>query len=164
MHRKAGLDVYLQWHLYMKVYPMMPFPDADHSIAPDARCEAGYLTYGPMFRALRNMRWNLVAHAVVNVSSSDGAGRPMANAFAARSGDASFVYAVVGAGNSTAYAQLAVRAMDANVSAPVFAYLQPGASSTWQPLRGAARQGDYFQLQVPLQQGAALVRMQGADV
>lgn len=57
-------DAYFQRHLHLGVFPMVPYPDADHSIAPDPWVNAQYLDYGCMFHAIRGKRWVLRANAV----------------------------------------------------------------------------------------------------
>jgi hypothetical protein len=57
-------DAYFQTRLYLKVFPMAPFPQADHCIASDPKAEKLYLAYGGMFGALRGAKYLLKAHAV----------------------------------------------------------------------------------------------------
>lgn len=57
-------DAYFQRRLYMKVFPMAPFPQADHCIGPDPKAEALYRMYGPLFQALVGAKWLLKSHAV----------------------------------------------------------------------------------------------------
>ena len=69
-------DAYFQRRLYMKVFPMAPFPQADHCIASDPKAEALYIAYGGMFTALRGAKYLLKAHAV-----SVSGGPAVANAY-----------------------------------------------------------------------------------
>eukprot|EP00755_Sulcionema_specki_P018205 Sspe_Gene.66321::Locus_39186_Transcript_1_1_Confidence_1.000_Length_2040::g.66321::m.66321 len=55
----ATADRYFQSRLHVKVFPMVPFPDADHSIAPGDPQNGYYLMYGPMFAQLSSYRWKL---------------------------------------------------------------------------------------------------------
>lgn len=58
-----GFDHFAQVHLYMGVFPMAPFPDADHSLPPSDAVDELYTKYGKMFQALRGKRWVLSPHA-----------------------------------------------------------------------------------------------------
>lgn len=57
-------DAYFQRRLYMKVFPMAPFPQADHCIGPDPEAEELYKMYGPLFKAIVGAKWLLKPHAV----------------------------------------------------------------------------------------------------
>jgi hypothetical protein len=52
-------DEYFQRHLYMGAFPMVPFPENDHSVLPNEANEKFYLDYGAMFNALRARTWIL---------------------------------------------------------------------------------------------------------
>lgn len=60
----AAADEYFQRRLYLKVFPMAPFPQADHCIASDPQAEAIYIKYGGMFSALRGAKYFLRPHAI----------------------------------------------------------------------------------------------------
>ena len=62
-------DAFFQRHLHLGVFPMVPYPDADHSIAPDAWAEKYFLDYGPLLGAMRGKRWVLEPH-VISVEDS----------------------------------------------------------------------------------------------
>ncbi|MCL2661313.1 MAG: hypothetical protein FWD64_12470, partial [Acidobacteriaceae bacterium] len=57
-------DAFFQQRLHLGVFPLAPFPDSDHSIAPDPWINAQYLDYGGMLNAIRGKRWVLKANAV----------------------------------------------------------------------------------------------------
>ena len=61
-------DHFAQVHLYMGVYPMAPFPDADHSLPPSDAVDELYSKYGKMFQTLRGKRWVLSPHAAKSSS------------------------------------------------------------------------------------------------
>ena len=52
-------DLYFQSRLYMRVFPMAPYPGNDHSIPPGDVQNFYYLKYGAMFRALNYVSWEL---------------------------------------------------------------------------------------------------------
>jgi hypothetical protein len=86
-------DAFFQGHLYMGVYPMVPFPSNDHSINPDPAVEKYYLDYGPLLDAMRGKTWVLQPHCVQVVD-----GKAKANLFAVPGG---YVAPVVYGGKST---------------------------------------------------------------
>jgi hypothetical protein len=57
-------DAVFQRHLHLGVFPTVPFPEADHSIAPDPWAERYYLDYGPLLAGIRGKQWVLEAHAI----------------------------------------------------------------------------------------------------
>jgi len=71
---EAAADVYFQRRLYMKVYPMAPFPQADHCIGSDAAAEVLYIRYGGMMSAMRGAKYLLMTHAVNVSGSGSGSG------------------------------------------------------------------------------------------
>ena len=85
-------DAFFQGHLYMGVYPMVPFPSNDHSINPDPAAEKYYLDYGPLLDAMRGKTWVLQPHCVEVVE-----GKAKANLFAVPGG---YVAPVVYGGKS----------------------------------------------------------------
>ncbi len=60
----ADPDALFQRHLHLGVFPMVPFPGADHSIAPDPWAERHYLDYGPLLAGIRGKQWVLEPHAI----------------------------------------------------------------------------------------------------
>lgn len=61
---EADPDDLIQKFLYLGVYPMAPFPEANHSLEASAWADSVYRDYGLMFRALRGKAWVLEPHAV----------------------------------------------------------------------------------------------------
>jgi hypothetical protein len=57
-------DALFQRHLHLGVFPTVPYPEADHSIAPDEWAERYYLDYGPLLSEIRGKRWVLEPHAI----------------------------------------------------------------------------------------------------
>merc|ERR1711966_325389 len=68
----ANADEYFQRRLYMKVFPMAPFPQADHCVAPAPAAEAYYLLYGGMMNAIKGSKYLLKAHAVKVMETTEG--------------------------------------------------------------------------------------------
>jgi hypothetical protein len=69
-------DEYFQRHLYMGSFPMVPYPENDHSIQPSGESEHFYLDYGPLFKALKGRTWVLKPAVITSVD-----GRAKANLF-----------------------------------------------------------------------------------
>jgi len=61
---KPDPDAFFQRHLYMGVYPTVPFPNNDHAINPDSWAEQYYLDYGPLMTAMRGRKWVLDPHCL----------------------------------------------------------------------------------------------------
>ena len=124
MWGKVGFDKFAQIHLYMGVYPMAPFPDADHSLAPSAETDGLYVHYGNLFRALKGRDWVLDAHA----ASCEGA---KVNAFSVgpRGGLATGrVWPVMmGAANTT----VTLQALAPQQPCTAVETLLPGAGKRW---------------------------------
>lgn len=57
-------DALFQRHLYMGVFPTVPFPDNDHTIRPDPWADRYFRDYGPLLAAIRGKRWVLRPHVV----------------------------------------------------------------------------------------------------
>jgi hypothetical protein len=61
---KPNPNGYFQRHLYMGVYPYVPYLWNNHAIQPDAWADKYYLEYGPLFKAMRGKQWILIPHCV----------------------------------------------------------------------------------------------------
>ena len=57
-------DAFFQRHLHLGVFPTVPFPGADHTIAEDRWADQQYLDYGPLLAAIRGKRWVLKPHVI----------------------------------------------------------------------------------------------------
>ena len=148
-------DAYFQRRLYMKVFPMAPFPQADHCIASDPKAEALYISYGGMFTALRGAKYLLKAHAV-----SVSGGPAVANAYELpHAPGAASLWAVMLGGNQSS-AALTVAHLPSGE--PKFEVLHPGKEHAWAALpAGAVKRAEDggAELAVPLRQGCAMVRV-----
>lgn len=58
-------DTVLQWHLYMGVFPMAPFPGNDHAIPPNPDAQVAFELYGKMFESINRRLWVLDANPVL---------------------------------------------------------------------------------------------------
>jgi hypothetical protein len=134
-------DEYLQRHLYMGAFPMVPYPENDHSIRPDETHERFYLDYGHMFNAMRGRTWVLKPAAI---TVNDGAAK--ANLFETPRGYIMFV----GFGGDQAIAQVRLRL-------PIGSgrILHPGQASETIP-RGTS-QDEATVFDVPLRRGCAML-------
>lgn len=63
-----GGDSFMQKHIYMGVFPMCPFPDNDHSIAPYV--DKYYLDYGNLLNMMKGREW-VLSPDVINVPAND---------------------------------------------------------------------------------------------
>lgn len=68
--QNEGGDSFMQKHLYMGVFPMCPFPDNDHSIAPNPYVDKYYLDYGHLLNMMKGREWVLLPD-LVNVPDND---------------------------------------------------------------------------------------------
>jgi hypothetical protein len=117
---QTGADRYFQRHLYMKVFPMAPFPQADHAIPEDPAAEVFFLQYGALFSSLRGAKWLLKAHAV-NVTG----GPAVANVFELpHSPGQAGLWALMLGGNQTG-ASLSVAYLHADIGPGSFEVLHP---------------------------------------
>jgi hypothetical protein len=57
-------DEFFQRHLFMGAFPMVPYPENDHSILPDEWAERFYMDYGPLMDELRGRKWVLKPHVI----------------------------------------------------------------------------------------------------
>ena len=150
----AVADKYFQTRLRLKVFPMAPFPDADHCISSDPVAEQYYFRYGHMMRALVGAKWLLKAHAVsVN-------GTAVSNAFEMPHAVGKATLWVVVLGGDASSALLSVAYLPAGTSTSSFQVLFPGANETWGalPPSAVALKGASATLRVPLKRGCAMTR------
>jgi hypothetical protein len=148
----AAADVFFQKHLALGVYPMAPFPEADHSIARDPVSDAYYLLYGCLFKAMRGATWVLQAHAV---SVDNVTATPLGINANAMTTPSSLLWTVMQGKNMTS-ATLRLRYTASDVG---FEVLHPGSASCgWSPVKEVEPQGQEVLVTVPLQHGCALLR------
>lgn len=175
-------DSYFQRRLYMKVYPMAPFPQADHCIGLDPAAEAYYIFYGEMMTAIRGSKYLLKPHAV-NVTANDKSSKTLvANAFempqssretgVASKAEGSAAYngygmlwpLMLGGGNKTSFATLGVAYLPPATTATSFEVMLPSANHAgWKAVPSSDVTFDAATskatLTVPLFHGCALVRV-----
>eukprot|EP01050_Picozoa_sp_SAG11_P011459 SAG11_NODE_1214_length_5503_cov_5.844560_2_plen_791_part_00 len=156
-------DEYFQRRLHLKVFPMAPFPQADHCIASDPKAEAMYISYGSMFGALRGAKYLLRPHAI-NVTKP-----ALANVYELphAPGLATLWSVMLGGNQSSAVLSVAFLPTATTVGATApganrFEVMHPGAHD-WKPLPPTAAHlvhgGGAAKLTVPLERGCALVRL-----
>jgi hypothetical protein len=156
-----GPDYFFQRLMRMKVFPLSPFPRADHSIPWSEANMALYLPYGAMFRALIGTTWLLDAAPITLVPSPATAGMQTNALFKG----SVYIYPVVlGQQNATAPVEAVIAVPSAEAAAgehthtASWSILHPGINATWQPIQvGAFIQGRY-RVAVPLVRGCALIR------
>ena len=147
-------DAYFQRHLHLGVFPTVPYPGADHTIAPGAWAERYYLDYGPLLATMRGKQWLLKAHAV---AVADGAAR--VNVFEVPGG---YAVPVTFAGSERdVTVTLALPAPKGGAKLQAQAWL-PGESRPL-PLRGDWV-NDKWKLNVPTRRGCALLAINGSAV
>ena len=148
---KPDPDAFFQSHLYMGVYPMVPFPSNDHSINPNPAAEKYYFDYGPLLAAMRGKTWVLQPHCV-----EVAAGRAKANLFAIPGGYVAPV--VFGGGNSSV--RINLRNVPGLSAQTVCRVLLPGAS---RPQAVTAEvNSQRLAVDVPLGRGCAMLEVRTA--
>jgi hypothetical protein len=143
-----GFDAFFQKHIYMGIYPMVPYPLNDHSIEPGILVDRQYLDYGPLMDAIRGKKWVLAPHAV----SVEG-GAAKANVFEVAGG---WVVPVVFGGGRTSV-RITLRVPPDLAGLKTARALHPG-SEEWAPVT-VSGQGAALTLDVPLVRGCAIVRL-----
>ena len=139
-------DALFQRHLYMGVYPTAPLPQNDHTINPSEFADKYYLDYGPMLDAMRGKRWVLEPHAVEVKGAT-----AKANLFEVPGG---YVVPVVFGGKAKTASIILRLPAQSKLAAQV---LHPG-SEDWK-LLDCAQDGPTTQIDVPLERGCAMVRL-----
>ncbi len=147
---KPDPDTFMQRFLYLGTFPMLPFPQNDHSILPSAEGDKIYTDYGPLFDAIKRRKWVLLAKAV-----QVDRGAAKANLFQVPSG-----YVIpVAFGGSEAAANLTLRGIPEILSGKRVRceVIHPGESD-WQEC-ALRTKGSKATLKVPLTRGCAVVRL-----
>ena len=144
-------DEFFQRHLFMGAFPMVPYPQNDHSIVPDEWAERFYMDYGPLLDELRGRKWVLQPHVI---AVERGAAK--ANIFQTPKG-----YAMpVTFGGQAASVKVTLRELPV-VAAPQdyqVEVLHPGAGE-WSVLKSVAKVPAGLTITVPLRRGCAMVRL-----
>ena len=144
-------DEFFQRHLFMGAFPMVPYPENDHSIVSDAWAERFYMDYGPLLDELRGRKWVLEPH-VISVEHSAA----KANIFQSPKG-----YVVpVTFGGEAASVKVVLRGSPV-VAAPQeykIEILHPGAGE-WNVLKSLGKTPAGLIMTVPLRRGCAMVRL-----
>ena len=149
---RADPDLFFQRHLYMGVFPTIPFPANDHTINPGAWAEKYYLDYGPMLDLLRGRKWVLTANPA-EVFGGDA----KANIFSIPGG---YVVPVMFGGSESS-----VKVVLHGIKAPADLHrcsvqaLYPGSELPWNITPVSTANG--VSLDVPLKRGCAMVRITG---
>lgn len=152
----ADIHSYFQWRLYLGVFPMAPFPGADHSIPRGGVQDAAYAMYGHLFRALQGRTWILDEPFPVRVV---GGAAVMANAFDVAGG--AKVYPLVNAApeTNTTAVSTTVELNGLPQGAKTFEVAFPGAGGGWTPVDVPGGTASSVNVTVPLQNGMALLRV-----
>ncbi len=141
-------DAYFQRHLYMGVYPMVPYPKNDHSITPDPAADSQYLDYGPLLAAMRGKKWVLEPHAIEVENEA-----AKANLFEVARGYA----APVVFGGEAEWVTVRIRNLSGLRHEPRCEALHPGVEEP-QVVHSSFRH-DVLEIQVPLKRGCAVLRI-----
>ena len=143
-------DTFFQRYLFMGAFPMVPYPENDHSIVPNQWAERYYMDYGPLLNELSGRKWVLVPH-VIEVKHSVA----KANIFATPRGFA----LPVTFGGDTSSATVIVRGLPPAESPQDYHIeaILPG-SSEWNPVQ-FRRVGKTLAITLQLARGCAMVRL-----
>ena len=143
-------DAFFQRHLFLGAFPMVPYPENDHSILPDEWAERFYMDYGPLLDELRGRQWILKPH-VIEVEHSAA----KANIFQTPKGLA----VPVTFGGKAASVAVMVRGLPPVVSPQDYRIeaILP-RSSEWKAVQFRKVAGG-LAITVPLSRGCALVRL-----
>lgn len=142
-------DAYFQRNLHLGAFVTVPYPEADHTIAPDTWVNAQYLEYGRLFNAMRGKRWVLRAGAVSCVRSA-----AKVNLFEIPGG---FVLPVT-FGTEKQAEVLCALPPDIPVKNLAVQALHPGTIQ-WIDVPVSFESNGNLRLQVPLKRGCAMVRL-----
>lgn len=145
---KQNPDLIIQKFLYLGVYPMAPYPEANHSLEASAWADSVYADYGLMFQALKGKEWILKAN-VVSVENSHA----KVNIFKTHDG---IIVPVMMGGDSN---EVTVNLHSINGFFPKQRYacyvVHPG-SKKWTKVK-FNRKSDKLTLKVPLIRGSAML-------
>jgi hypothetical protein len=144
-------DEFFQRHLFMGAFPMIPYPENDHSILPDEWSERFYMDYGPLLDELRGRKWVLEPHAIAVEHAA-----AKANIFQTSKG-----YAVpVTFGGNAACVSVVLRGLPVVASPQKYQFeiRHPGADE-WSVLRNPSKIPAGLTMTVPLRRGCAMVRL-----
>lgn len=146
---ESSPDNIMQRHLYLGVYPMAPFPEANHSLKPSDSMNKLYSDYGLLFQALKQKEWVLLPH-VITVNSS-----AKINIFKSESG---YILPVV-FGNDTLPVKINVlnKLLPGKKSDYVYEVIKPGEDK-WTMIK-AERDNSYTKFLSMLKRGCALIRI-----
>ncbi len=146
---RSDPDAYFQRHLHMGAYLTAPVPGNDHTILPAAGFDQYYLDYGPLLEAMRGKRWVLLPHVIEVLGNA-----AKANLFQVSGG---YAIPVTFAGKA-ATVGLALRGLEDVTEKTVCEVIHPGGKK-WIPVKAAVAD-DEVHLDVPVQRGCAMVRLQ----
>ena len=134
----------------MGAFPMVPYPENDHSILPDEWAERFYMDYGPLMDELRGRKWVLTPH-VIEVEHSAA----KANIFQTPRG---FAIPVTFGGKAASVA-VTIRGLPPVASPQDYRFeaILPG-SSEWKAVKFRKGAGA-LAITVPLSRGCAMVRL-----
>jgi hypothetical protein len=143
-------DEFFQRHLFMGAFPMVPYPENDHSILPDEWAERFYMDYGPLMDELRGRTWILKPH-VIEVEHSAA----KANIFQTPKG----IAVSVTFGGKAASVTVMIRGLPPVASPQDYRMeaILPG-SSEWKAVEFRKGPGG-LAITVPLRRGCAMVRL-----
>lgn len=141
-------DLLFQRHLHLGVFPTVPFPKADHTIAPDPWVDRYYSDYGPLLNAIRGKRWILKP----NVIQCDD-GDACVNLFEVPNG---YVVPLTFAKNDAI--KVTIRHPEIfRKRISTFSILYPGGVSSQS--NAIVRDGDVVRITVPVKRRCALVQI-----
>ena len=147
---KPDPDTFMQRFLYLGMFPMVPFPQNDHSILPDENGEKVYTDYGPLLEAMRGRKWVLLPQ-VIQVEG----GGAKANLFRVPRG---YLVPVV-LGGPAASATVTLRDLpEVVVGKPVRCEVIHPEETEWKEC-ACKLNGATLRVKVPLGRGCAMVRL-----
>lgn len=142
-------DEMMQRHLYLGVYPMAPFPQANHSLKPSDGVTRLYRDYGPMLIAMKGKEWVLLPHVIATDSTVK------ANVFKTAQG---FIIPVVfGQANPSARLTISNQLFAEKRGQYRVDFIRPG-ERTWQPIR-VRQTREKMDVVIPLTRGCAMLRI-----
>jgi len=143
----AMTDEFFQRHLYLGVFPTVPYPSNNHCITPSPERDQWYCDYGPLLDAMRGRKWVLTQHCVEVVN-----GEAKANLFEVQGG-----YAMpVTFGGTNQLVKITVRNVK-GLKKATYEAIYPGTEKPV-ALTAVGKDG-VFELSVPLKRGCAMVKL-----